>query len=162
MESHRNLFEELEALESGMMEILDSRPRSLLGALVSDLSLSKLSRTSQSHAERLLSLCDDSQGALVQEARRLSGLDGGDCMALFYARLAEAREGASGEGGVGTGEEGMGTDALLTPLPAGGVHPLVASLVSAAESSVSAFTPDEVYGKYIDLWPLFEEWTKVL
>lgn len=163
LESVRLLHEEHELLEGSMMDVLNAKPRSLRGALVSDLSLTFLSRQCQRHAGRLAALYEDSSGALQAEGARLSGSDGGDPLALFYSRLGEVRAGVvpppppptHPSHHHSTAAAGGGADASLLPLA---VHPLISSLLTSAEASLSGFSPDEVFGKYVDLTGSFGEW----
>ena len=180
--------EELEVLEGAIVEVINLRPRSLRGGLLCDLGVAALLRASQRLCARLSGLHDDHAGLLRHELSLLSGSasDSPD-LTLFYARLSDASAAAAAAAAVGAGaalaepprlptdvasmaaalEAASAAAASTGPTIAGSVlaltsHPAVeAPLAAAARALEAAFLPDEVYGRYIDLGELFEQWTNL-
>lgn len=115
-------------------------------ALLADLQVSACLGQSQRAAARLLASYEDRDGSLREEVAAIEGHDAAessaptDVMASFYRRLGDLRE-----------------YHRRFPATPEDVAP-VASADAAAAAVLDTFSPDELYGRYIDLAAPFEEW----
>ena len=121
-------------------------------ALRSELRVSACLLQGRAVSARLLTLYSDADGALQETVSSVSGRGEESLTATFYARLAEAQEARRGGGSA---------PAAANVPPAGASDPLLTVVDVAADTALSSFAPEELYGKYVDMMPLFEEWVNL-
>ena len=115
-------------------------------ALLADLQASACMGQSQRAAARLLSSYEDRDGSLREEVALVEGRDAAepssppDAMISFYRRLGDIRE--------------YHRRYPSTPEDS----TAVATALASATGVLDSFSPDELYGRYIDLAAPFEEW----
>ena len=116
-------------------------------ALLADLKVSAYLSQAQATSSRLLTLYTDADGTFQETISSMAG--GADAaLASFYSRLADVHDHHKGHG-----------DAAL---PAAAQEaPLTAGLDAAAEAALSLFTSEELYGRYVDMGGLYEEWANL-
>jgi splicing factor 3A subunit 3 len=168
LESTRQLHEDLESLEAYMAATLAARPRSQRGSHLCDLQLAALLRASSTVAAALAAAHGGC--SLRGEA---AALRGEGALELFYARLEEARQAAGEVGGAAAEAAAVAAAAAAAAAPVAAALPgaapaaapppavAAAALAAAAATLEAGFSRDEVYGRYIDLAGLFEEWANL-
>ena len=116
---------------------------------------------SQAASARLLALYSDGDGALADTIATMSGRHGeggGDLLSQFSTKLGEV---AGYHRKYSAGADWASTSAAAGAGAADGAHAHRPATALAAAAVIDSFSAEELFGKYVDMAPLFEQWANL-